>query len=267
VAGTDGLAVVWMEISPGDPVFVYVADPKRNRVLARSVDWDGALGHLEAVGLIVRSSVQALLAGQTIGFEAQPVPIRKDVPRPVQPAEVGNFHVGLMVGYTPELLGGEAPVTHGLDVAAAVGYGDYAFARLGYRFMAPFLRNWSTNSVALVWRNPFTLGVGAQLPLGRVRLGAEIAGTLDIVSLDTRDVGPWVATAPSQDQLIFSLTPSVFASVRVVDPLSLFLSVSADIPLTDRHYLVHLSMGRDQTILTPYEVQPRGVIGLRFDIF
>jgi hypothetical protein len=34
VAGPDGLAVVWLELSPGDPVFVYVADTRHNRVLA-----------------------------------------------------------------------------------------------------------------------------------------------------------------------------------------------------------------------------------------
>lgn len=267
VSGTEGLAVVWFELTPGDPVFVYVADPQKNRVLVRSVDWDGALGHLEAAGLIVRSSVQALLAGKDIGFEA-PAPPRPEpgpaaVPPP--PPPVRRFHTGLEVAYAPSLISGDAPALHGVGVGLDAGWGEHLVVRLGYRLNAPFLLRESTWAVALVWSHPLSLSVGARLRLGRVRLGAELGGTAQIVSLEMKEVGPWVSLATPRDQVLFHLSPRLTASLALAPPLSLFLAVGADVPLGERRFLTD-GPGGPGVALDTWPVQPHAGLGLRFDL-
>ncbi|HEY3448224.1 MAG TPA: hypothetical protein VGK67_17845 [Myxococcales bacterium] len=269
VAGPEGLAVVWLELSPGDPVFVYVADPRRNRVLARSVDWDGALGHLEAVGLIIRSSVQALLEGQQIGFEAPETPRPGTKPFPKQPEpekEAGRrFHLGLLAGYSLSTPGGDAPLLHGVDAAAFLGIGENLFLTGGYRVIPSFLERAGSYSISVVTRHPFWLGVGGKLTFGRVQLGGDLSCNVDVVDLEIKSMGPWLQTSPPHEQVIVSLAPTLFAAVRLVGPLSVFLAGGVEVPLNERHYFTQGPAGRG-VVLTPWEVQPRGTMGLRVDV-
>ncbi|MGC4121055.1 MAG: hypothetical protein QM765_42055 [Myxococcales bacterium] len=268
VAGPDGLAVVWLELLPGDPVFVYVADPQHNRVLARSIDWDGALGHLEAVGLIIRSSVEALLAGQQIGFEAPEAPKTgiKPFPKQPEPEKPGDWspHLGLAAGYSLSTPGGDAPLLHGVDVAAHFGIGDHLFLTGGYRVIPSFLERAGSYAIAVATRHPFWLGVGGQLRLGPVQLGGNLACNLDVVDIEIKSVGPWLRISPPHEQVIVSLAPTLMAAVSIVGPLSLFLEGGVDVPLNERHYYTQGPAGRG-VVLTPWEAQPRGTIGLRVD--
>ncbi len=266
VAGDEGLAVVWLELSPGDPVFVYVADPQRSRVLARSVDWDGALGHLEAVGLIVRSSVQALLAGQSIGFEAPAQRVatggQKPLPPPPPPRQ---FHLGAAVGYTPGILSDGTAVMHGLDVQVWGGYREHLFASLQYRVYFPFLQRAGTYAIAEVARHPASVAVGGRQTWGRFSLSAELAATFDLVTVEMKDVGPWFKLSPPSTQLIFSLGPSLTTTLRLADPVSLYLGAGVDVPVGERRYLTEGPAGTG-VVLTPWEVQPRAFAGVRFDV-
>ncbi|MBI5548163.1 MAG: hypothetical protein HY901_30145 [Deltaproteobacteria bacterium] len=271
VAGADGLAVVWMELSPGDPVFVYVADPQRNRVLARSVDWDGALGHLESVGLIVRSSIQALLAGQSIGFEAAPPPKQPGPAPPVEPPVAPpappprGFRLGMSVGYTPAIIGDDAPVLHGLDTALFAGWGEHLYAVGGYRVIPPFLERAGPYALAFVSRHPVSLGVGGRVQWWRFQLGGEASATLDVVEIEMKDVGPWLSLAPPRTQYVWGMAATVFAAFEIVRPLSVFISGGADVPLGERRYTVHGPAG-EGVVLTPWKVQPRAAVGLRIDV-
>lgn len=269
VAGPEGLAVVWLELSPGDPIFVYVADPQRNRVLARSVDWDGALSHLEPVGLIVRASIQALLAGQQIGFEAPAPPKgppRDEPPPPLPPvrSEKG-FRLGLSLGYAPTLVGGVAPLLHGLDASLSAGWGEHLFLTGGYRVIAPFLMRANPYALAYVSRHPLWFGAGGRARFGPLQLGGELACGVDLVNIDMKEVGPWVSVAPPHEQVVVSLAPTVFGAYRIVDPLSVYLSVGVDVPINERHYYTQGPGGR-AVVVTPWEVQPRAAVGIRLDI-
>jgi len=268
VAGEDGLAVVWLELSPGDPVFVFVADPQRNRVLARSIDWDGALGHLEAVGLIVRSSVQALLAGESIGFEAAPIS-KTGSPMPAPVARESPYHLGLSIDYTPSKIASDAPVMHAVGLAIDGGYKEHFFAVLEYRLTAPFLHSGTDRcSIAQVWRHSVSLGAGGRITYGRFRFGGDLSGTLQIVRLEAQQVEDctkfWTLDPP-RSNVVFSISPTVSASVTIVRPLSVFIAAGIDIPLGERRFF--LSESDTQTVITPWSVQPRGTVGLRFEIF
>lgn len=268
VAGPDGLAVIWLELSPGDPVFVYVADPRHNRVLARSVDWDGALGHLEAVGLIIRSSVQALLEGQQIGFEAPEAPKAGTKPFPKQPEPEPDqrfFHLGLSAGYTLSSLGDDAPLQNGVDAAAYLGLGRYAYVTGGYRALPSFLKQSGSYSIAVITRHPFWLAVGGKATFAdRVQLGGDLGCNVDVVDVEIKWVSPWLQISPPHEQVVVSLAPTVYLAVRVVGPLGVFLSGGLDVPLNDRHYNTRGPAGTG-VVITPWEVQPRGAVGLRVD--
>jgi len=261
--------VVWLELSPGDPVFVYVADTRHNRVLARSIDWDGALGHLEAVGLIIRSAVQALLEGQQIGFEAPEAPKPGTKPFPKQPESAPGpdwgVHLGLAAGYSLSIPGGSAPLQHGVDAAAFLGIGDHLFLTGGYRAVPSFWKRGDAYSIATVTRHPFWLGGGGKLGFGPVRLGGSLACNVDVVDIDVSVVVPWLETSPPHEQVIVSLAPTLFVAARLVGPLAVFLDGGFEVPLNERRYYTKGPAG-PAVVLTPWEIQPRGALGLRVDV-
>lgn len=269
VAGEEAVAVIWLELSPGDPVFVYVADLKRNRVGARSVDWDGALGHLEAVGLIVRSSVQAILSeDKSFGFEAPSVMEKtRSRGRPVA-EEQRRAHLGFSIAYSLGEVSPDAPLAHAASISIFAGWGDHLYAELGYRFAVPFLQRGSDRcSVAQIWRHALSAGAGARFRKGSFTFGGEIAGVAQIVGLEIKVVeGCDWAQAEDQDHVLLAIAPTLFASLSIAEPLSLFAAVSADIFPRERRYLIDGPGGRGAA-LTPWAVQPRAAIGLRFELF
>jgi hypothetical protein len=265
MAGPQGLAVVWLEINPGDPVFVYVSDPQRNRVLARSVDWDGAMGHLEPVGLIVRSSVQALLDGQVIGFEANPT-VAKDKPPPLPRPPRIPLHLGVTAAYTPSFMASTPQVLHGFDAGIYGAWSDFVYLALRYRVYPSFLV-WGTDnySVAQISRHPISVVLGGRYPLGRLRIGAELAATFDVVDIENQKASVWIAPAASNEQVVFTLDPAVLLDVQIIDMLSAYAACGVDVPVGERRYLIYGPAGK-AAVLTPWEVQPRVIIGLRFQI-
>jgi hypothetical protein len=63
------LTVFWLDTSLGEQLFLYIAEPGGGRVLVRTVEAADETERLESMALIVRSTVEALLAGGHLGIE------------------------------------------------------------------------------------------------------------------------------------------------------------------------------------------------------
>jgi hypothetical protein len=268
-AGTvqGALAVIWLDLNPGEPIFVYVADPRSHRIFARNVDWDPAGGHFAASGLVVRSAVQALLAGRSIGFEtpagetaraAGPDPIVRGEPQP-------DVNLAVRISYVPGLLAQDVGLLHGAELGVQVGFGPHLYAAAGYRFFPSFLKQVSDYALALVSRHPISLAAGGRLALGRLELGLELTATLDPVRVEVRPFSLFLVPPSPQTEPRWLVGPTAWASVRMVGNLSAVAGLGIDLPVGTRDYLVKAVSGESSTLLRLYPVQPRASIGLRWD--
>jgi hypothetical protein len=269
-AGTvqGALAVIWLDLNPGEPIFVYVADPRSHRIFARNVDWDPAGGHFAASGLVVRSAVQALLAGRSIGFEAPAGDTARAAgPDPfVRGEPERGFSMAVRVGYALGLLAQDARALHGAELALQVGYGPHLFAAAQYRLYPSFLRRLSQYSEALLSRHPISLAAGGRLELGPLEVGLELTATLDAVAIEVHVLGPWQLAAPEpQTDLRWLLGPTAWATMRVVGGLSVVAGIGLDMPLGARDYLVTGADDKPATLLKLYSAQPRASIGLQWE--
>ncbi len=263
----EALAVIWLDLNPGEPIFVYVADPSSHRIFARNVDWDPGGGHFAASGLVVRSAVQALLAGQIIGFAAP----ASQAARPAGPdpfprlAPERGLSAAVRIGYAPALFASEVETLHGAEVAIQVGYGPHLYAAAGYRIYPSFLKREQQYSLALVNRHPVSLAAGGRLAIGRFELGLELAATLDAVRIEVRILQPFLAGPPPQTDVRWLLGPTAWVSMRIVGSLSAVAGVGFDAPLGARDYDVTGASGQVTTLVKLYSVQPRMSVSLRWD--
>lgn len=259
------LAVIWFDLNPGEPIFVYVADPKSHRIFARNVDWDTAGGHYAASGLIVRSAVQALLAGRSIGFEA-PAGDKTQPPGPdpfLRVRQGPDVSLAVRVGYAPSLLAPGLAVRHGADLGLQVGLGTHFYAGANYRLYPTAYRRLTADSFALLSRHPISLSAGGRMELGPLEVGLELAATLDPVGIEIGVTSPWLVPAPPQTNFRWLLGPSAWAALRLVGRVSAVAGLGVDFTLGQHKYLV----ADDQrgVVLEPYEAQPRAFLGLRWD--
>lgn len=82
-------AVVWFQITPGEDITIFVADPDAHRLLVDHVGRDAGSpsAMLEAASLIVRDTLRALLEGEPVGRVVEdPVAAANEEPGEVVPA-------------------------------------------------------------------------------------------------------------------------------------------------------------------------------------
>lgn len=260
------LAVIWLDLNPGEPIFIYVAEPKGHRIFVRNLDWDSAGAHYAASGLIVRSAVQALLAGGSIGFEP-PAGERASPSGPdpfLRVPKDPGVSLAVRLSYTPSLLAPDLPARHGADLGVQVGFGAHLYAGAGYRLYPLVFKRMSEWAVAFMSRHPIWLAAGGRTELGPLEVGLDLCATLDPVGIQISVSGPWRVPAPPQINIRWLAGPSAWAAIRLVGRLSAVAGLGVDFPLGASNYVIEQS-GKRGVVLEPYEVQPRASLGLRWD--
>ncbi len=278
------LVVLWCNHSTVDQVFLYITRFKGGRILVRQVDRarDGALGRFEAIGAIVRSGVEAILAGSPIGVRPPPPPPprrrpppprRRPPPRmtptprpPTTKPAPQTLGVTLDVGYSMTGFAPTEPLLHAGMVGLSVTLHRHWSLRIGYRF-APAVRVQEdpTGIDLRIFQHALGLGGVFVWPLGRWSVAVQAAAVLAIQS--------WSVTAPAPlraypDGVDLTAGVNVLATgaVRVRPWLAVYGGLGATVLLWNRSYDARLG-GQRLMILAPFGVQPQLVIGLRFDIF
>ena len=130
---TDAFAVFWCDLSEGDKVYLYLAEPERGRVLVRDVRQQPGAGRFETVAIITRSSVAALLSGGTLG-------VRR--PR-------GYHRLGLGLAYAPDIFASNTMTFHGVQLSALLRVSRRWAAFLAARWVDPTERVSASASVRL----------------------------------------------------------------------------------------------------------------------
>jgi hypothetical protein len=112
----------------------------------------------------------------------------------------------------------------------------------------------------------YAVGLGARghLRWGRWRLGASAALALEYATFDVRS--PVAQPYRDDDDLIVSLTPALHAEVRLISRLRLFAELGAAIYLNNPRYVLDGPAAKP-TILAPWPVRPRLLVGLAVGLF
>lgn len=291
------LAVAWYDASQPNEILMLAARTKR--LVVRRVTGATVGGRLEALAIIVRTSMRALVAGQPLPPQPPPprrvvprrrveprrvVPRRRVEPRRVLPRRrveprrrpsprrtppptrpVGwRFGLGLEAGYFLSGYSVDAGAVHGGEVAVTFHLRAGWEVLLSYRVTQKITGRVGASRLDL---QPHPIGLGARRRhrWGRFELGLALSIIMDYATLST-DADPTTYRASAdRGDLLWSVMPTVSGSVTLIPRLRVILAVGAQIGLNWRRYVLD-DQSTTETLLNPWPVQPCLMIGLSADI-
>ena len=282
--------VFWVEGEAGDDLLVYLIEPDGLKALVRRIPRDGAsdAALLESVGVIVRASGEALLAGRSIGMEevaVEPEPAREPEPAPKprpppkpepSPTSPGGTKARARgwrllapeVGYVGANVGDTLPWQSGVTVGLALRPLERLTLRLAYDGLMPARAR--TEVVALtVQRHGARLTVafrGTPRPWLALEAGAWIL--TDVVVRRSRD--GTLAGSGASTRVVPALGPQLRLAMRPLADLWIFLGAGVDVPLLDVDYVVDVQDGMNttrQVVLNTHPLRARISAGLLYSLF
>jgi hypothetical protein len=263
--GGDTLAVFWCDLAQPDRIYLYFAAPSGGRVLVRELSGAAGGGLAEALALIVRSSVEAVIAGGEIGVVVAPPPREAETERappapPAVPPPGPGRVLALQVAYDLDVLSTQQPAAHALALGLELRVGGPLSVELGYLFALPVAQE--AHGVELTLRrHPGWAGLRAAWLTGQVSLSASVWLQLDVVTERVRALRPGVAADGDGTEVIPSLAPILRAGYLFSDRFELFLAGGADVPLRRVRYVIGTPSGPLE-LLDTWPVRPRVMAGL-----
>jgi hypothetical protein len=217
------------------------------------------------VAVVIRSSIQALLYGQNIGFEAYTPLGALAQQSGYRENKLTPFQFSLRLGYAPSVIADNLPILHGLGIAATFEWKNRFYAGLEYRLVDSFMKRKSPLVMVLVHRHPLSIIAGGRRKRGRWELSGELAFSIHLVNMDIREVGHWPSLPPPQNQYLYSAGPLVMGRVLLLKSWSAFVGLGADIAIGEKRYLIDGQSGG--VLLEPWRFQWRGQAGFQWDLF
>jgi hypothetical protein len=258
VAATTGaIAVIWLDLSAPRHVFLFIADSTGGRVLVRNVasEEQDVEAQLETLAVIVRGSIDGLLAGGRIGVE-RPVaaPPRKD------DAE----RIGATIGYALQLFAPTAPVIHGARLALSIRLARRLHLLAGYRLDIP-VEVESPEVAADIWSHPIELGAFSRFEPARWRIDLGAGAVVDVVTFDVTSRSSDVAARNPAPRATVALAPFVRAARTVGRHAALFFAVGIEIELYNHRYVVTTTED-SRVVVAPWRVRPIFELGASFTL-
>jgi hypothetical protein len=256
-ASTGAIAVIWLDLSAPQHVFLFIADSTGGRVLVRNVRTEAqdVEAQLETLSVIVRGSVEGLLAGGKIGVE-----------RPDTGAVRGDDaeRLGASIGYALQLFAPTDPVIHGARIEMRVRLSRWLFLLAAYRLDLPVEAE-SEEVSADIWSHPIELGLFGQRRFSRWRLDIGACAVVDIVTFKVTARDRDVEAEDPGAKATAALYPFVRID-RVIGRLaSVFFSVGIDIELYNHRYVV-TTAENSRIVVAPWRVRPIFELGAKFTL-
>jgi hypothetical protein len=261
--GSAAVAVIWCDLARADRIYLYFAAPSGGRVLVRELAGSGTGGMAEALAIIVRSSVEAVLAGGEIGtvVPRKPKDEGSDRRPPSAVAKAKDEgRLAVTAAYEFDVVSSSNPAVHAVAVALSLRLGDHLSLGVGYA-LSGLLEAETDGAFLKLRRHPVWIGGSAFGRVGRVRLGLDLAFQLDVVTERTRATAAGVVPAKGGHEVEPSIVPMFRVAVTVIPHLELFIAAGADIALHRTRYMVDTARGPVE-VLTTWPVRPRGIAGL-----
>jgi hypothetical protein len=256
-AATGAIAVIWLDLSAPQHVFLFIADSSGGRVLVRTVQTQtqDVEAQLETLSVIVRSSVEGLLAGGEIGVEQPPT-------APARGEQIQRL--GASIGYALQLFAPTEPVVHDARIEVHTRLSSWLFLLAAYRLAFP-IKAESPEVSAQIWSHPIELGLFGQRRFTRWRLDVGIAAVVDIVTFDVMARDSSVDAADPAPQATFAVSPSVRIERVIGRVAAVFFSVDLDVELYNHRYVV-TATDNSRVVVAPWRVRPIFELGVEFTL-
>jgi hypothetical protein len=272
------LAVLWFDFTGPSEVYLHVSGPESDRVLVRRLEpAAGEVGLAEELAIIVRATVEALLAGGRIGVAVAelglaprpppraesgpplPSPPERPEPRP-EPEPSAASRLALLVGYALHVRSSAHPAVHGLAIGLEAHIRGPLFLSAGYRAFSPIEKRGELVDVRVA-RHPAQLGMALAFDLGRLRLGAGVEMQLDYLTEEVSNLSEGMERAGDLDDLELSLLPRAELLVRLADRLAIRAAAGAELPLNPRHFTAERA-GRTEVLVDTWSARPLLELGI-----
>ncbi|MBN1773406.1 MAG: hypothetical protein JXB32_19245 [Deltaproteobacteria bacterium] len=268
--------VFWFDTSVPERVFVFLGESAGSRILVRVVEARAESERTEAVSIIVRNLVQAVLAGGRIGVampaslateSARPPDSEPDAGRtlePVEEADVSPRLVGLQLGYVLESYSDRLLVQHGVGFALAVFLDANWSVLAGYRILTA-VQSSATGVDLWVERHPIELGLQFQWTFDAWALGAQLYGLADCLTRRASVSVAELSLTSAEPSWVGGLGLLAEGSYRIRPYFRAFLGIGLDVMVNQVRYAVDDGAG-PTTLLVSGIVHPRMVIGAAVDL-
>lgn len=268
----NSLAVVWIRSLDSRSTILFATDADGSRFLARRIDARDPGTMREAVALVVRSTVEVLIAGGQIGPSPPASPtLEPDIPFP--PAAPGasskdspahSTLIGLHTGYHLQVRSSRSLI-HGLTTSIGLSPFPWLEIVAGYRFDAPLDATSRDTATIEIRRRPVLLGLAATHSSGRLSIGGAVDLVADFVSQRTTSTAVGGTSMKSNEDVIWGVAPNIVFRIRLVQRLEIFVGAGVEIPFNPVRYLFESSEG-NRVVEEGWRVQPTISAGLRADL-
>jgi len=260
--GSAAVAVIWCDLARADRIYLYFAAPSGGRVLVRELAGSGT-GMAEALAIIVRSSVEAVLAGGEIGTVVSPKPKEEESDKRPPPAVAkvkDEGRLAVTTAYELDVMSTENPAVHAAAVALSIRVGDHISLGVGY-VISGLVEAEAGGAFLKLRRHPVWMGGSVFWRAGRVRVGLDLAFQFDVVTENVRATAAGVVPANGGHEVEPSIVPMLRVAVTVIPHLELFVAAGADIALHRTRYMVDTPSGPVE-LLPTWPARPRIIAGL-----
>jgi len=271
---TGAMAVLWVDLEETELVYFYLTAANSEQILVRRLDGTGEEGLADALALISKSAVDAVLEGGVIGVvpstqakkkkntSAQP---RSDAlfTKPVKPSPEVRFFVD--VSYSMSLLSLKRGLQNGACFSASTMYAGWFRVFVGYTFYQ-ILEDRNLYVELEIKRHPIHLGVAARRRIGKVSLEGSASLVFDIMKRMPTILGERVGVEVEDPyaRLGLSFIPALRVEVNLRGALSLFADLGAELNLIKRSFTFDGGLDFFEDL---WRIQPRLLLGARFDLF
>jgi hypothetical protein len=264
------VAVFWLDLFRPGRLFIYLAEPGGSRVLVRAVEASTGVAGIEAVAVIVRGLVQAIIEGGTIGVQpasthmtataapGPPLPAMTPSPSPSMPWLSVQLALALDFRFK------QAPVQAGLDAGLLLSPHENWTIFADYRLLTG-AQTPSADIDLEVSRHPMTVGVRVQWPFGAWDIGASLFGVLDYVTEEAVVHSSRLTVTKSDAVWLGGVGLLAHGSWRATPVLRLFVNAGLEVYTSTLEYVVELS-GGPAVLLSSLPVCPRILVGVSLDV-
>lgn len=257
------VSVFWLDHADSNRVYLYLTGESGDRVLVRELAEPDEPGRHEALAIIVRSSVDAMLRGGRIGIEHLPAESPASPPAGAQPAPASVLSAGL--SFALKSHSGTHPALAGLDLRIGLRVYRRLTVLVGYTFVQPMEVDGASAS-ARVLRHPARAGLGLSWTVGAFRLGPSLCLVVDYTTARAHDLAPGLTAIEDVGDLVLGLAPAAEIGLSLSRWSELLVVLEGEVPLNGRRYVVDAGGGRE-VLLEPWRFRPGLRIGFRVHWF
>jgi hypothetical protein len=251
-------AVFWVELASPGRLYLFVADVEGGRLLVRETGsgGDSAEGRLMTIGVIVRSAVRGVLAGDTAAGE--PVPVPPAPPMPKKDGELLEF--GLAYGL--HLFSNEVVLLHGVRIEGSIRLAGPLRLLAAFRAHLP-PRVEHDGLIVGVLLYPAELGLAARFPFGPWSVEVGASALVTVVDLDITSADRELVLSDDARRVEFAVNPWIGARLGLGPVAAVFLRLSTDVVVNRHRYVVDQG-DRVEAVVHPWRFRPLILLGASF---